>query len=837
MKIRQTAIDGGNQYTKTLGNMPDGEIERFLDGNGSLKRRVMKMPIMVGKAVGRAIGQINPTGMSEGGKAMGKQLQLPKTIWAALEERWELTQEAVLAAACCDMSREGELRHIYLFLSKEQLILGVSDQSGEMTYAGSPPFRNRSPEGIQEWYAYALKRLRHPRILNQVVGGLLSVEVDGTETWLCRFSGAKMRELQRFVRALDAVIQGKPLPADERQEEEYCPKCGSPYPERGRAVCPKCMEKRTVFVRILSYFKEYKGRVTVMLLCVALSGLFNAVIPYLSGSVLYDQVLGRDEKLAAALGMPGNFVLLLLLCVLANAAAKILQNLTGVIHGRMTGYMVPGVVYQIKGKVFEALQRLSISFYTRRQTGSLMQRVNGDANEVMHFFIDGLPYLIFNILTFLFAGGVMFWMDWRLALVALFMLPPLFWISYVLLPRFWHAHGRRARTVRSLYSVLNDNLTGARVVKAFGQEDHEIGRFEKANERVRDAEMQVVRYGSRFDIAYDLGKTVPTLLVWSVGALMIVSSGGAFTYGKLLTFVNYLVMMQGPMIFFSDVFRWWANSMNAAQRVFEIIDATPEVVEKPDAREMEIKGDIALDHVSFSYEPNKPVLKNVSFQIKAGEMLGIVGKSGAGKSTLVNLISRLYDPEEGEIRLDGVNLKDISFSSLRGAVAMVSQETYIFMGTVAENIAYARPEASREEIVRAAIAASAHSFICRLPDGYDTVIGSGGRSLSGGERQRLSIARAVLADPKILVLDEATASVDTETERAIQASLDKLIQGRTTISIAHRLSTLRGADRLIVLENGELVENGTHAELVAKRGVYYKLLQLQSKALAMRGIE
>ena len=291
------------------------------------------------------------------------------------------------------------------------------------------------------------------------------------------------------------------------------------------------------------------------------------------------------------------------------------------------------------------------------------------------------------------------------------------------------------------------------------------------------------------------------------------------------------------MIFFSDVFRWWSSSMNAAQRVFEIIDAVPDIAEKPDAKRVELRGGVRLDGVSFSYEPNKPVLKNVSFEVKPGEMLGIVGKSGAGKSTLVNLISRLYDPDEGEVRLDGIDVRDLAFSSLRGAVAMVSQETYIFMGTVSENIAYARPDATREEIVRAAVAASAHGFICRLPHGYDTVIGSGGRELSGGERQRLSIARAILADPQILVLDEATASVDTETERAIQDSLDELVQGRTTISIAHRLSTLRSADHLIVLDNGELVESGTHAELVEKRGVYYKLLQLQTKALAMRGIE
>lgn len=276
--------------------------------------------------------------------------------------------------------------------------------------------------------------------------------------------------------------------------------------------------------------------------------------------------------------------------------------------------------------------------------------------------------------------------------------------------------------------------------------------------------------------------------------------------------------------------------MNAAQRVFEIIDAKPEVVEKGDPVDLDIKGDITFNNVSFGYEPNKNVLKDISFTVKKGQVLGIVGKSGAGKSTLVNLISRLYDAGSGEILIDGVNIKDISFKSLHGAVAMVSQETYIFMGTIAENIAYAKPDATREEIITAAKAASAHQFIIRLPDGYDTVIGTGGRELSGGERQRISIARAILADPKILVLDEATASVDTQTERAIQEALEKLVQGRTTISIAHRLSTLRNADYLIVLKDGEIVESGTHQQLIENRGEYFKLLQLQTKALAMRGI-
>ena len=764
----------------------------------------------------------------------------------------------ILSHAVADITNEGELRNLYLALTPSRLYFMVSRESEETYFSGAGvPKHKLTAEDIGEVYPYDLADLKEPKILNQVVGGLLVITVKGEETWLCRFSGARMREMTRFVRELSELVEepqtGEDKPADlplpgggrrggrggrhrSEPEQGFCPKCGMPYPEAGRQVCPKCMKKNTVFVRVLKYFGEYKLHLAVMLLTILLSSGFNAIWPYLSGTLMYDKVLGKDEAFASSLGFGGQFVTILGFLVLCMVGVKILQQLTGIIHGRMTAHMVPGVVCRIKDSVFEAMGKLSISFFNRRQTGSLMQRVNGDANEVTGFFIDGLPYLIFNVVTVIFSTVVMFMMDWRLAALAVVLLPPLFFISYYLHPKLWHAFGRRARTSRSLYSVLNDNLTGARVVKAFGREDNESVRFDKANNNLRNAEINIVKYRNIYSASYSVGRQLPVLLVWSVGAVIIVNGGGDFSYGKLLTFINYLNMLQGPMEFFSSVFQWWSNSMNAAQRVFEIIDANPEVVEKEDAVKTEIKGAIELRDVSFGYEPNKPVLEHIDLDVKPGEMLGVVGRSGAGKSTLVNLISRLYDVDSGEILLDGVNVKDLSFESLRGAIAMVSQETYIFMGTIAENIAYARPDASREEIVRAAMAASAHSFICRLPDGYDTLIGTGGRSLSGGERQRLSIARAILADPKILVLDEATASVDTETERAIQDSLDQLVKGRTTISIAHRLSTLRNADRLIVLDNGKVVERGTHGELVRQKGTYFKLLQLQSKALAMRGI-
>lgn len=792
--------------------------------------------------------------------AADRREHVPKVLRKVLQQRGETGE--ILAHACADITNDGELRNLYLALTEKTLYFLVSVESGEMLFSGAgSPKTQLTAQDIAEVHTYPVETLCAPKILNQVVGGLLVLTIDGRETWLCRFSGAKMREMSRLVQELarltgddaeDKTPAELPFPRRGRgggrhrspggpppaggEERACCPKCGMPYPEAGRQICPKCMEKGTVFLRVLKYFGEYKGRLAIMLLCILLSSAFNAIWPYLSGTLLYDRVLGQSEEFAASVGFGGHFVALLGLLVLCMAGVKLLQQITGVVHGRMTAYMVPGVVCRIKDGVFDALQRLSIGFFNRRQTGSLMQRVNGDANEVTGFFIDGLPYLIFNVVTVIFSAAVMFSMDWRLALLAIVLLPPLFFISYKLMPKMWHAHGRRARTSRTLYSVLNDNFTGARVVKAFGREEGENARFDRANNRLRDAEINIVKYRNIYHAAYSVGRELPVLLVWSMGAIIILQSGGEFSYGKLLTFVNYLTMLQGPMDFFSSVFQWWTNSMNAAQRVFEIIDANPEIVEREDALHLDLKGQVELRDVSFGYEPNKPVLEHIDLDVKPGEMLGIVGRSGAGKSTLVNLISRLYDPDSGAVLLDGVDVKDISFASLRGAIAMVSQETYIFMGTIAENIAYARPEASREEIVQAAMAASAHSFICRLPDGYDTMIGTGGRQLSGGERQRLSIARAILADPQILVLDEATASVDTETERAIQDSLDRLVKGRTTISIAHRLSTLRNADRLIVLDNGKVAERGTHAELVAKKGVYFKLLQLQSKALAMRGI-
>ena len=592
--------------------------------------------------------------------------------------------------------------------------------------------------------------------------------------------------------------------------------------------------------RIVHYFKPYIPHMIIMMLCyLAIAGL-NLIWPYLNGTVLCDKILGRDSSFLQRIGLKDNqFLAGLGLVVLAMLAAKLLSLLLQMLQGIVSAAIVPHVVSALKSSVFEAMGRLSLSFFHNSQTGGLMTRVLSDAERVTSFFTDILPSLITNILTLAATIFIMFYLNAGLAAVSLCLVPILFLLTARLLPRLFTLFGNRHRAERNMNVQINDNITGARVVKAFGQEQAEIERFNRYNTEVKQAEMDIVRFHSLFDSLYTFVENVSSLAVWSVGAYFILyTAASGLHLGMLITFSGYVTQLKGPLDFISEATRSWTDSTNAAERMFLVVDAEPDVLEASDAKPFKIQsGSIELEHVTFGYDPALPVLHDLTLSVEGGKMLGIVGRSGAGKSTLVNLISRLYDPQQGSIRIDGTDIHEMRFSDLRRNIAMVSQETYIFMGTVAENIAYARPDASKADIIRAARLASAHDFICRLPDGYDTIIGSSGKSLSGGERQRLSIARAILADPKILILDEATASVDTETEKAIQQALDYLTRGRTTLSIAHRLSTLRHADRLIVIDNGFITEAGTHEELRAKRGTYFKLLELQTKALAMKGLE
>lgn len=776
-------------------------------------------------------------------------MKLPESFYEAVKE-YQIGPGDILAGAVADFDREYRFADTVVALTRDKLLIaaypyrekqeyklgGYGGIAPDMTLAGKPALA-----------IYPLEKVESLKVLRQIGTGVLMGEIEGTERFLCQFSNTKQgyfHKLEEVLRKIKAgeEIQEKDL--DVEHNRKACPKCGMLYPDQERQICPKCMDKRSILLRVMSYFKPYKLQLALMVLCYLGTVALNLAWPYLSGTALYDKVLSKDEDFVAFLGLPaGSFLAALTMLVIAMIVAKGIGQLFGILQGVMTAKVAPRVVGTIKSQVFDSMGRLSISFFTKRQTGGLMTRVCDDAGEISNFFIDGIPYFFINSLTLVVTVIIMFALNPLLALSSVILMPLLVVMSYRMLPHLWHFYGKRHRANRRLNSQVNENLTGARVVKAFGREEQEIRRFGRNNGKVRDSEMDLARYDNRFYALYYSVEDTVSFLVWAVGGAIMISgfsrsAGETISLGMLLTFSGYVGQMKGPLEFMSRIVRWYTNCMNSAQRIFEIIDATPEIREVKDPyRPGALKGEIELRNVTFGYEPHKPILKEISFHVNAGEVFGIVGRSGSGKSTLVNLISRLYDPEEGEVLVDGINVKQYGFRELRRNVAMVSQETYIFMGTVAENIAYARPDATRKEILSAAIQASAHDFICKMPEGYDTMLGSSGRSLSGGEKQRISIARAILADPKILILDEATSAVDTETELAIQQSLERLEKGRTVISIAHRLSTLRNAKRLIVLDEGRITESGTHEELMEKKGTYFKLNELQTKALAMRGLE
>ena len=760
--------------------------------------------------------------------------------YSELFTHWGIKSGDVRAACPTDMDLKLKYRRGYVVLTAE----GLYVFSGP-TELDKLDMTDKKPHPLDEgstYEYYPLSSITRLWVEAQVACVTLIAEVDGAERILAVASescAASLRRLARLVTHDDEKSERRPHmppPQDMRGGPRGPGGPGGfgrpPLAATGKGAGFK--SRMHQFARLMGFFKPYIAGVIAVVISFLATAVVGLVSPYLSGTVLYGQVLQKNigtnelEKAAAAL----------LLTVLAILAVKLASLFFTTTHSYIVAKFVPKVVRDIKNKVFEAMSRLSISFYQSRETGTLMTRVLDDADQVTGMFIDNLPQLVVDLTTVIVAAVIMFALNPLLALAAVILLPISSVLSYFIMPRLWMAFGRRHRASRKLNSGVNDNIVGARVVRAFGRQEDENSRFDSVNRLVRETEVAIVDTESRITAIFSAARELANMVVFAAGACMIMTNTFGMDYALLITFTGYVGMLSGPIDTISMFMRQWVNCMNSAQRIFEIIDARPEVVESSDPIHLQsIKGDVELRDVCFAYDKGNPVLTDVSLKVGAGQMLGIVGRSGAGKSTLLNLISRLYDVDEGQVLIDGVDIRDIAMSDLRGLVSMVSQETYIFMGTVAENIAYARPDATPDQIVEAAKAASAHDFIMNLPDGYDTLIGTSGRQLSGGERQRLSIARAILTDPKILMLDEATAAVDTETELNIQQALSQLIKGRTTISVAHRLSTLRDADSLVVIEEGKVVESGTHRQLIDKKGEYYRLANIQRQALKKRGLE
>lgn len=669
------------------------------------------------------------------------------------------------------------------------------------------------------------------------IARLVSERTDGTLEELCNFTIGRTAALEIFAKNLNRATSNTTEKDDGPIGEEpelFCPKCGLRYPDPARKVCPKCLSRSSLTFRLLSLFKKYTRQILCILFFLVLSIGFSVLSPYISTALIYDKVLATSHT--------GNTVYFGIdlfheigLVVLGLIGVRILNNLVYILRSRYIAGTVPNVIYDMKLMIFSAMQRLGVGFYTSKQTGSLMSRVNDDAGNIYNFLIYGIPYLATSIFTFAGVLTLMCLINWKLTLIVI-MAVPLIVIAYLLINRvlrpMYHVnwvHGSR------MHSLLSDALYGQRVIKAFTQEDAENNRFSAYSGRVRDAQTHLGLTTTTVYPLVGLIMRVAHMVQFGVGTVFVIR--GEMSVGILMTLSTYLNMLFEPLGFFSSVSNWWSSCIDSAQRVFEVVDAKTDLPEAENPIHLDtIKGDFEAKSVLFEYEAGRPVVRNLTLSVKGGQMLGIVGKTGAGKSTLVNLLARLYDPTEGTIMLDGHNIKDICIHDLRRNIGIVSQDIYLFIGSIADNIRYARPDATLEEVISAARAACAHDFIIKLPDGYDTRIGAGGQGLSGGERQRLSIARAIIQNPSVLILDEATAAMDTETERNIQNSLTALQKGRTTIAIAHRLSTLRDADVLAVIDKGRVVEFGTHAELIAiPDGTYKRLYDLQMEALKFIG--
>lgn len=493
------------------------------------------------------------------------------------------------------------------------------------------------------------------------------------------------------------------------------------------------------------------------------------------------------------------------------------------------------VMYDLRTETYDHLQRLSLGYYNKRQTGQIMSRITSDVAHLQYFVSEGLQDIVTSFLTMIFIAAILMKMHPLLALLTLIPTPVIGIGTYTFGRRIRRLYRRVWRRYATIHAMLGDAILGVRVVKSFAQEDRESRRFKRRNLDAVEAELQASRMFASFFPVIGFITSLGSLIVWGYGGYVLASGGHGLTLGTLVAFTQYMWRFYMPVQQLGRMNHQVQHAVTSAERVFEILDTAPEIQDAPGAKTIpRIEGKIEFDDVSFSYDGTKPVIQDMSFTVEPGEMVGLVGPSGAGKSTLVHLLCRFYETQSGAIRIDGHDVRSVKHKSLREQIGVVLQEPFLFHGTVATNIDYGNPRADSDEIIAAARAANAHEFILAFPDAYDTQAGERGVMLSGGERQRISVARAILRNPRILILDEATSSVDTETEMLIQEAIERLVQNRTTFAIAHRLSTLRKADKLIVLEKGKVMEIGTHDELVNSGGLYSRLCRLQSELSSIK---
>lgn len=588
--------------------------------------------------------------------------------------------------------------------------------------------------------------------------------------------------------------------------------------------------------RFWKYVRPYAWHIVLAVALMFVASGSGLLGPFLMQRAIDNYILARNAAVAARLSGLSRIVLFYLLIYVVNWLCTYWQTY-------VISWAGQRIIFNVRKDLFAHLQRLGLRFYDRLAAGRIMSRVTNDVEAVNQLLSSGLVSLLNDFFTIIGIMAIMLAMNWQLALAAFVTIPLLYGASTFFQRRMRTAYHRVRRRIADVNANLQESISGIRVTQSFAREAQNMNRFEGTNQGNMQANLEAASLTAAFFPLVDfIGALGTTIVLWAGGWLILTAAthqaGQALTIGILVAFLNYVARFFMPIRDLSQLYNLYQSAVVSAERIFEFFDEQPDVADRPDAYELPpIVGEIRFNDVCFSYEEDKPVLRNVNIEAHPGQTIALVGPTGAGKSTVINLLARFYDPQQGSVTIDSHDLRQVTLQSLRRQLGIVLQDTFLFSGTIRDNIRYGRPEATDDEVVAAAKAVNAHEFIMALPQGYDTQVQERGSKLSVGQRQLISFARALLADPKILILDEATSSVDAYTEVLIQRALDRLLKNRTAVVIAHRLSTIRNADRIYVIDGGRVVESGTHQELLAKEGGRYRELYEKQFAAETAGLK